>query len=722
MSTQESLTKTIIKRTYRVPRSAEHAAAYQTMPNAALSRQLDVALISVGFKASAELLEYVSKFHPVEVQETSNNIIEAVTELVGDHVKHNVYFKNFPENVPATIEFWAELIQKTYGDGVTPHFINLLDLDDYGVYQHTYEEMVKAHGAFRPNAGGKLTTLHLGNTLQEETHALYLQLAESKVPANGDDLELLKRLTELHLGDPQPETIPVRENKAVINSIRIANGKEILVDTVTDVLRLAVYLSDGDVTLVKPSKFRKFNSTERKGIMMGLEVLIADNNSKLGDVFKYREQLKQLQRYLHISKYESLKYAQLVFEVAREGKNLSFEAKVERAFEQRDLDAVLGLLQNAPGKFVRSFNRILMTAKIVQVSKVVKTLEEVAPKVSTPVLISLRQYLGNRTETKTNRIFINKKGTGKVVEDKQSLLIEQIVRPIVDKIDTELTSRIPEATYVFDTNIKNVALPLSNKHTAEGFNVLPRGSKDVIETEILRLFMYWKQKDYTTDYDLSAILLDEGMNVVGQVSYTNLKELGIVHSGDITEAQKGASEFIDIPVDKLPKNVKYIVPQVNKYHGEDFDQVEESFFGYMNRTEAEKGKPFEARTVQTKAELRGKNKVALPLVFIVNDGTVTVKWVNAFIQGMGWGNATENNKLTTKALVQSIIETDYLPVGYVMDLIQAKDNADVMWVNELDITRLESDGPIYFIGREALEGIPENVKTITLQNLTDLLF
>jgi hypothetical protein len=37
-------------------------------------------------------------------------IIAAVREMVGDHVEHNAYFRDFPEGVPATMAFWVDCV------------------------------------------------------------------------------------------------------------------------------------------------------------------------------------------------------------------------------------------------------------------------------------------------------------------------------------------------------------------------------------------------------------------------------------------------------------------------------------------------------------------------------------------------------------------------------------------------------------------------------------
>lgn len=718
----KSLTKVIIKRTHRVPVTLNSPNEFKGRSER-VSRQLDVALISVGFKASPSLLNYVSNLSPIGASEVSREVVEAVKEEKGDHVRHNVYFKDFPNNIPDTLEFWAELIEKTYGSAENaPLFVNLLELDGYGKYSHSYEDMVKAHDKFVPNGKEKFVTLNLGDSLEAEVYELYGSLAGSKIPANGDDRDLLVRLAELCVDLPQPDNIPVRENKALINSVRVGFGVPILADTVTDVLRLAAQLSDSDVTLETKPKFKAFPAQTRKVLLDALDE-IAKNEAKLGDVYKNRESFKRLFFRLNTTKHYD--HAYRVLEYAVNNINVSFESKLEKAFEGGDMTEVVSVLQNNPGLFVRSLNRLLLQSKIKDIPAVTSALEKVVSKVSTPVLVGLRQYLGNRESQKTYRVFINKKGTGKVAKDTQPVLGTELLNPIVKLIDNEVASRLPEATYVFDRKMLNVALPLSNKLTNDGFGVMPRGSVDNLEAEVLRFFMYWKEKKQRTDYDLSAIMLDEDFNSVGQLSYTQLTSVGGVHSGDITESHNGASEFIDIELGKV--QAKYVVPQVNVYSGEGFTEVEESFFGYMERTLAQKGKPFEPLTVKTKAEMRGENNVALPLIFINEGGKWTVKWLNAFLKGRSWGNATENNALSTATLVRSVVETDYLTLEYLTKMVALKGQT-FYYEDELagreDFEKLvESKSNTIYVARDVPQFVADtDVKVITLKNLHELLF
>jgi hypothetical protein len=61
-----------------------------------VARQFDAALMLVGFKASRELLEHLSGLDAGTVIDAAVRVLAAVREQVGDHVRHNTYFRDFP--------------------------------------------------------------------------------------------------------------------------------------------------------------------------------------------------------------------------------------------------------------------------------------------------------------------------------------------------------------------------------------------------------------------------------------------------------------------------------------------------------------------------------------------------------------------------------------------------------------------------------------------------
>lgn len=642
------------------------------------ARQLDAALISAGFKLSPELLTALSALTSSAVVDVAGScVLPAIWRLVGDHVQHNVYFKDFPNNVPDTMEFWTQCISDALLDSdsrdeiqrqLSTGVVDLLSLPTYGRYQHTYEEMLAAHAEFLPLASDRLTVLDVGGTLADELANLYIQLAGSRIPLSEDDLGVLRLLAGRC--DTEPESIPIRENRALINQVRLADARPLLVDTVTDVLRLACALSEGDVTLQEPTRFRSFTRRERRALLAAINGVAYDNLAKVGDVHAHREPWKRLGERLHPHEYPQWPCAALAFAVARGEQPVpSFASRIEAALAGGDFMGGLWLVQSAPGLLFRSLDRLLRTAGTdAERAAVVAAVADTAGQVSGRVILSVREHLQNRVRAEAApRVFANRKGRAWVTADSREALPVGVIESLLSVLDVEIARRLPHIEHlVVDADLLDVALPLSDKAMPVGFGLLPRGSTASIEGELLRFFCYWKQTAERTDFDLSALLLDDAGDA-SWLSYTNLTGFGGRHSGDITDAPNGATEFIDLELSKLKH--RYIVPQVNIYSGEGFDEVAESFFGFMLRDQEQQGKPFEPRTVRMKSDLRGPNKVALPLVFIRDDNGWTVRWMHLFLRGQSWSNRVETNRVSTWQIVQGIIGRDYLTVRYLVDLM-----------------------------------------------------
>ncbi|MFC7110301.1 hypothetical protein ACFQQB_63870 [Nonomuraea rubra] len=313
----ENLEALVIARRLRVPIGDAPAGGHPGWGEAA-ARQLDAALLSVGFKCSAALLERLGALRGETVLDLGVRVLAAVRELVGDHVRHNAYFIGFPSNVPDTMEFWAGLLREALLDPVAaarvrPATLNLLALPGYGRYQHTYADLLAAHAELIPLAGDRVTVLDLGASLESEARELFWSMAGSQVPLPAEDLTALRALAAFC--PDEPEHIPVRENRAVVNEERLAAGRPLLVDTVTDVLRLACGASGGDVTLATLTRFRSFRRAERRALLQALDAVASP--ARLGDVPRHREQWKRLGERLHPHEHPRFPRAAQVFEVAR---------------------------------------------------------------------------------------------------------------------------------------------------------------------------------------------------------------------------------------------------------------------------------------------------------------------------------------------------------------------------------------------------------------------
>ena len=697
---------------------------------AVAARQVDAVLMTAGFKCSAELLSALGLATPEAVIDLGVQVTGWARELAGDHVRHNTYFIDFPQNVPDTVEFWLDCIRDAVANRalarVSPgSVIDLLSLPKYGRYQHAYEEMLARHGELIPALSDRVTVLHKGGTLTEEASALYRELAESAVPLSGQALDGLRLLAAHHGGaieaaEVTAAGIKVRENKAVINAVRVRNGLAPVADTPADVLRIAAELSGGDVTLTRPTRFRSLPRAQRRVLLSALDTVAP---GKLADVARHAEQWKRLGERLHPHEWGAGPGAD-VFAVARgEKKIATLAGRAGEALSSGDVPEAARLLGTVPGMLWRSADHLLrvVPGRPADASQVQERFAATAPGVSGRVLLSVREHLANRTVARpgSRRIFVNRQGRAWVILDNRDRLDPGLVEGMLALIDAEIESRLPDpGRLLVDPRVETVALPLSGKAAPSGLHVYPRGSVTAVDEGLLRFFTYWKQASRRTDFDLSALITDEQLGNETWLSYTNLRALGGVHSGDITEAPAGATEFINIHLGQLGRN--YVIPQVYVYSGEGFDDVAENFFGFMTLSEDQQGAPFEPRTVRMRSVLAGDGRTAMPLVFYRGeDGQWYAKWLHLYLRGRqaAWGGGVrvEENRLTSRLLTRSMMDRDYLRVGYLIGLLRHKaDKAD-------KADKATDTSQVTYIGVEQPEELPENSTVYTLANLASLI-
>ncbi|BAJ32913.1 MULTISPECIES: TerD family protein [Kitasatospora] len=713
---------------------------------AVLARQFDAALMSVGFKLSGELLARLSELPEAPVRELAAGGLAAVRELLGDHVRHNTYFVDFPRNVPDTEEFWGRLLAELIGaeeedegeqeEAAEPFDrfggLDLLALPGYGRYRHGYEELLAAHEELIAGAGDRVTVLHLGGAPEREAETLYLALAGSTTPLGADALRDLAALARHCADGPQPAGIPVRENRAVVNAARLKAGSGLLpVDTVTDVLRAACALADGDATLATPTRFGPLPRPVRRALLAALDAVVAAAPGKLADVLRHRERFKRLGERLHPHEYPKWPHAAQVFAVARgEQRAQGVDGRVEELLAAGEPGAAAELLAAAaPGKLLRALDRLLRTARTEpERAAVTAAAERALPAASGRLLLSLREHLDNRRSDEAEapdgagapgtgrRVFVNRDARSHVTADLRPPLPATARARLVAALDAETARRLPvdPPRLLVDPELLDVALPLSGNASAAGLGVLPRGSLQPVRGELLRFFVYWKQRERATDFDLSALMLDESYDNPTWLSYTELSSVAGEHSGDVIEAPEGASEFINLRLAKVPG--AFIVPQVNVYRGEGFAEVEESFFGWMLREDEQRGRPFEPRTVRMKSDLRGAGRVALPLVFERRaDGEWYARWLHVYLRGEPVGNRVEGNRVTVADLLRAGTEPTYLTVRHLVGLMVANGAELLPWDGPAP------DGPVTYLGLDHPEGLPEGSRVITPGNLRELI-
>jgi hypothetical protein len=404
-----------------------------------------------------------------------------------------------------------------------------------------------------------------------------------------------------------------------------------------DLLRVFAALTDTDVSLASTVTFPKLSRPQRRVV---LDVLEASPRRR--DVFRRRGLWLALARSLHVGEYASSHpVASGLFAELRSSRrdSLSVLSRSEALVSAGDPVAAAKLLSlEAPTVLARQLRRLAFLAGA-QTGELVSLFDAAASSVPLRVLFTLRAQLADNGVTYP-RLAVSKAGAPLVIDHQPGHLAlpDDVATALVASVDTAICARLSarpswahERVWV-DETAAALGVPDQLRASTDGLLTLDRGSRLPLgDAKVLRLFVQWREPEgQTSDLDLSLMALDESFEVVDQVSWTNLANGEMTHSGDLTSAPEGAAEFIDVRLsaaksrtsyDKVPW--RYLAPAVYRYSGPSFGELDEAFAGWMLRDEPSSDrKTFDPATVVNAFALTGSRGTALPFVYDLHTGEV----------------------------------------------------------------------------------------------------
>lgn len=582
---------------------------------------------SLGFTFSRDLLEELFCMTRKELEEFYADIIPELKSLVGADVEYNPMYPDFPRQVAEASD--AEL------------FINaIIHYWTFGTVMPEYRKSAR----FPLIDDNKMTVLSVGN--RDDIKEIFGNFCLSKTSLSEQDKQDIITVVSEYPDymDYLPDEIPLKENAALIGKLIMENGffkstgdiKKYF-KTATDVLRLVTALSDGDLSLAKPVKFRSMKRWERWAI---LDLLSSCGNIK-EDMWRYRERWLRIAERIHPFEFKKEKYAKVneAFDSIRnQHKPLMFGGRVELAMQRGDVTEAVSLLISRPGEFARRLDKLLRESKsAAEKNFVIESFVSVADEVSTPVLLQVREYFITRTMSEYDpvRVFFPKGNTAKAKVIKNELpfispiCIGRIARICSDALIKQYAERPALGNVYVDQDFINYLVPFSQRSASKATRTVVRGSELSISenAKAIRGFIWWtntgvKDSRQRVDIDLSAAIFDENWRYVEHVSYTNLRsqKYRAYHSGDITNGGrpggKGVAEFLDVDIDAVAKNAgRYIVYQVFSFTGQKFSDIPNVRFGWMEREDVNSGEIFEPSTVEMKMDLTAESTIAVPVIF-----------------------------------------------------------------------------------------------------------
>ena len=561
-------------------------------------------------------------------------------ELVGAHRSHTHLFPDFPETNPESMD-----------NALTHSLLSVFDTDLYAGRLKEYDSSVPLSESHK----AKIEALQ--SQLSGDSHVVWKDLSTSRnLTQDLIDWATKTAASTKSLRADQLTAVYWFADIIDFNSVVFGETRGILLtklwevspsnalektQSFDDILRLMAGITGTDVSLAETIRFPKLKRSQRRAILGRLESLSSQANANTDSLVLRRGLWLALAKSLHVGEYKAQypKTFELFDRLRNNSQTLrTQESRLQKAIDDQNLELVLLELQKTPSVFARKIRNLLHKFSD-DTEQVIEAFSGCAHNVPVANLLVLKKRNLNRD----NHVLITNKFGKSEIQPVNLKLSQSVVQKLDRSIDTAIKTKLQKSLthhdrINIDTEILDCVLPLQQRKSSVSLLNLAQGSKmAVTETDkVLRLFVYWVGQDL----DLSLIMLDENLDLVNQVSYTNLAALGACHSGDITWAPDGASEFIDIPIANLPNKVRYLVPQIHNYSGPNFSDIE-AFSGWMYREEVSSDtKTFDAKTVANKFELNGKARTMLPFIFDVQEQAMTI--VDTPLYSRGYGQSVES--------------------------------------------------------------------------------
>jgi hypothetical protein len=562
---------------------------------------------SLGFLLDEDVVDALIDLDETRLNSFYRNLLDDLRKIVGAHRPFEPFYPNFPNQVMtmsdaalyrnAMIHYWTQA---------------------RAAYAKEEREPLEDKPALR--------LIRLGN--REDFELIFTRLSSSKTPYSPQDIEDVQWFVKQYRDDIRrllPSQIPCKENLAIIAGALTRHSTEPeaavgrYVKTATDVLRIAVAMSGGDVSLATASKFTAFRRSERSLLLSWVER--AEN--RIEDMARWKPRWIRLGERLHPGEYANrFPKTAAAFDVIRNGLPFeSFNSQIEKDLLRKETAHVMDLLEDRPGEFARRLDHLARISEAPQ--SIVSRFASRAAKVSSPVLLQVLTHFRHRDRHATIRSFFPKGNVSKVFAIEKPL--PPLQSGIAAKISTicELTllerfSTLPRLGNCYlDDRLKSHFVPFSQRSASKSLRTLVRGSKlPLPDRSTLRFFVWWKNGRNRVDIDLSAAMYDTEFKYVSSLAYYNLKDYGAHHSGDIVDAPHGAAEFIDIDTAKCQeRNVRYIIMCLNSFTWQPYCDLPECFAGWMAREKPNSGEIFEPKTVVDKVDVASDTKMCLPAIF-----------------------------------------------------------------------------------------------------------
>lgn len=647
--------------------------------NERLAASLQAELMRLGFAFDEKAYRAACKAPKNWLIAYYKAVIPAARVKLGDARNFVPFYRNFPTQVMETPDFMLFL------NAIVHYWTG-------GEWEPTQE--LRARGMAFENVEFK--PIRLGTN--DDFSGIFSRLVQSNQALTPQDKEVVEWFVDKHRDHISvPNDVPFKETLCILAS----KGLDVHMSSPTDVLRVAVYMSGGDISLsnmpkssrsrwigtpATATKFKKFSRLERRRLLSMLE----ETGCSAEEMQRHLGRWLRLGEILHVGEYYD-RYPKVAasFKALRNQppKIRSFNGKVDMAFAKGWEDGVR-LLAERPGEFSRRLDWMLREFDTEAVLSVFST---IGHEVSGKVLFELYKHFERRLDEGSVRSVILKGARSKMKTlDPLPPMDEKVVRRVKDtimRIVSGKIARLPKMGKVWiDERLKDVPAPFSMRSLNSSVKTYVRGTRIPFrkDAKVIRAFLHWFDEDCSVDLDLSADFRTESLGQVTHIAFTNLKDMKVncCHSGDIRHRQGACAEYVDVDIAACKaKDVRYVVMQAHNFDGRPFHVVKDAVFGLMEREYPESGKIFVPATISNCAKLANEGSSVIVCILDLKEGC----YIWADLEADMYLPVLQTNAGRSSDVIQTLVSKPALSIYDMLSmhanargsLVERKGSADV---------------------------------------------
>lgn len=552
--------------------------------NRMLALTVNGELMQFGYVLSEDALKQLSSASKEDIVLFHDEVLHFLKTFTGSNKNYRPFWKGFPEQVieKSEAELWAH---------------QLVNYWTNGAYEPSEWTKERATAFEQPS----YTTIKLGT--ESDFEKIFTDLVSVNQSLTQEDLNIIKWFVLSESVLRFPDQIPFKENLCTL----AAMGLDVPVKTVTDVLRIAVGMSGGDISLpalpkkqVRASrystsmvenskrnefKFKKFSNADRRYILGLLE----KTNCDASEAILKDGRWVRLGEILHPGQF-ARRYPKsaALFNKVRNEKVQSFYGKVNAAFNE-SFEKGLEVLSERPGEFMRRLDFLIRSSQDSQRNAVLKTLKSIASKVSNKVLFEAYTHFEKRvSEAPSRSIMI--KGARKqtklpILKALPINVVKTVKDAILEAVQSKFASLEPMGKVYVDEELKKIPLPTNMRSLNPSLKPTVRGSRipwDNQEAKVIRAFLHFEKNRSGITIDLSVVMVGQKTAICDWRTHKIGADI-VVHSGDSYGRVGACAEYFDIDVEKaLKAGYRYALIQLHNYNRSP-ELNENNHFGVMER-------------------------------------------------------------------------------------------------------------------------------------------